>query len=272
MNAPVSGRFADLGPRVLSAVLLAGVGGGAVWLGGAWFTGFVALAVTLMLWEMLRMLAPGMAGAAIIMLAVAAGAMVALTSGMGVMPVVAGAALPVALAFLAPRGVRLWFALYGAALVLAGEALVGLREGFGLWGLAWLVLVVVASDIMGYFAGKTLGGPKLWRRISPKKTWSGTVAGWIGAAGVGALFSGVLGAAGPALWGLALISVVVAMAGQAGDIVESALKRRAGVKDSSGLIPGHGGFLDRFDAMMAAALMVLLMERLGLFAPTVAMG
>lgn len=280
MKAPAADRFADLRQRVLSGAALAAIGGGAVWLGGVWFLGFVALAVALMLWETLRMLAPGMASAAIAAMAAAGGAMVALTAGLGALAAAAGAALPVALAFLIPRGGRLWFALYGAALVLAGEALVGLRDGFGLAGLAWLVLVVVTSDIMGYFVGKALGGPKLWPRVSPKKTWSGAVAGWIGAAVVGLLFSGAFftgapfsgGASGPSGWGLALISVLAAMAGQAGDILESALKRRAGVKDSSGLIPGHGGFLDRFDAMMAAALIVFAMERLGLFAPAVALG
>lgn len=262
------GRFADLWLRVLSALVLAGFGGAAIWLGGIWFLGLVALAVAFMLWELLRMLAPGMAQEAAIAMAALSGGVVILAAGHGPLPILLGAALPAALAFVLPQGARLWFALYGAGLVLAGEALVGLRDGFGLAGLAWLVLIVIASDVMGYFAGKALGGPKLWQRISPKKTWSGTVAGWVGAALVGVMFSGVLGPAA----GLALVSVLVAMAGQAGDIVESALKRRAGVKDSSRLIPGHGGFLDRFDAMMAAALMVFLMEKLGLFAPAVAVG
>lgn len=270
MSAATSGRFADLGPRVASAAVLAGIGGGAIWLGGAWFLGFVALAVTLMLWETLRMLAPGLAARAHVALALVAGSMVILGAGYGGAAVLAAALTPLvlALALALPGGARAWFAVYGGALVLAGLALVGLRAGAGIAGLAWLVLVVVASDIAGYFAGKTLGGPKLWQRISPKKTWSGTVAGWIGAAAVGLAFGGGFGAG----WSLVAVSVPVAMAGQAGDIVESALKRRAGVKDSSRLIPGHGGFLDRFDAMMAAALMVFALERLGLFDPVVALG
>jgi phosphatidate cytidylyltransferase len=244
MNVP-AGRFADLGPRVASALVLALVGGGLVWAGGVWFVGFVALAVTLMLWEMLRMLVPGAARGAV-----------------GPWIVVAGALVPVVLALVLPRGARLWFAVYGAALVLAGSALVELRADFGMIWVLWLVLVVVASDIAGYFAGKTLGGPKLWPRVSPKKTWSGTAAGWLGAVVVGAVFAGPLG-----VGALAAVSVLVSMAGQAGDIVESALKRRAGVKDSSNLLPGHGGFLDRFDAMMTAALMVFLLGRLGVIAP-----
>jgi phosphatidate cytidylyltransferase len=108
--------------------------------------------------------------------------------------------------------------------------------------------------VAGYFAGRSLGGPKFWPAVSPKKTWSGTVAGWIGAAMVGLGF--VL--AGHGGWALVLLSPVVAFAGQMGDVVESWLKRRAGVKDSSHLIPGHGGLLDRFDALIGATVVVML--------------
>lgn len=257
-----SGRFADLGPRVASAVALAGIGGGAVWAGGGWFVVFVTLAVILMMWELLRMLAPDLPMAGSVALAVLGGDGVALTVGRAPWTMVVAALLPVVLALALPRAARFWFVAYGACLVLAGVAFVDIRAELGLIWLLWLVLVVAASDIAGYFAGKSFGGPKLWQRVSPKKTWSGTVAGWLGAAAIGALFVGPTGAQG-----LVILSVAVSMAGQAGDIVESALKRRAGVKDSSRLIPGHGGFLDRFDAMMAAALMVYLIGRLGLIPP-----
>jgi phosphatidate cytidylyltransferase len=138
--------------------------------------------------------------------------------------------------------------------MVAGFGLVSLRESVGTAGILWLVCVVVASDVAGYFAGRTLGGPKFWPAVSPKKTWSGTVAGWIGAALVGLAF--VL--AGSGGWVLVLLSPIVAFAGQMGDVVESWLKRRAGVKDSSHLIPGHGGLLDRFDALIGATVVVML--------------
>jgi phosphatidate cytidylyltransferase len=118
----------------------------------------------------------------------------------------------------------------------------------------------VVSDVAGYFAGKALGGPKFWPGISPKKTWSGTAAGWAGAACVGAAFARPLEAGAV----LIPVSVLVAFAGQMGDIAESAVKRMQGVKDSSALIPGHGGVLDRFDAMLGAALAVGLMRAAGL--------
>ena len=118
---------------------------------------------------------------------------------------------------------------------------------------------MVASDVLGYFAGRMLGGPKFWPAISPKKTWSGTVAGWVGAALVGVCF-----ALAGSSWLLVPLSAVVAFAGQMGDILESWVKRRAGVKDASNLIPGHGGVLDRFDALIGAVVVVML---LGILTP-----
>ena len=102
-----------------------------------------------------------------------------------------------------------------------------------------------------------LGGPKFWPKVSPKKTWSGTIAGWIGAAAVGVLFA----SQGMVPWYYAVLSPLIALAGQFGDIAESWIKRRAGAKDSSSLIPGHGGVLDRFDALVGA---VLALQALGL--------
>lgn len=146
---------------------------------------------------------------------------------------------------------------YGVAILLAGAALIWLRcQPQGLVLTLWLLAVVIASDIMGYFAGRLLGGPKFWPRISPKKTWSGTIAGWMGALIVGWAFSGALGSV------VILFSPIVAFAGQMGDIAESAIKRRVGVKDSSNLIPGHGGVLDRFDAVILAVLVVVGVQML----------
>ena len=147
---------------------------------------------------------------------------------------------------------------YGLLIVLGGFALGVVRSEYGIGVLLWLVVLVVISDVMGYFAGKSLGGPKFWPRVSPKKTWSGTIAGWVGAAAVGAVFaigSGVMTA-------VVMGSVLLAFAGQMGDIAESAIKRRTGVKDSSALIPGHGGVLDRFDGIIGAAAAFLLMSGL----------
>ena len=88
-------------------------------------------------------------------------------------------------------------------------------------------MVVVVTDVVGYFAGRLIGGPKFWPRVSPKKTWAGTMAGWIGAGIVGAAFAASLDAS----FQLIGISIAISMAGQIGDVAESALKRRMGVKD-----------------------------------------
>ena len=151
------------------------------------------------------------------------------------------------------RRYRIPYALFGLAIPLVAYQLVALREGMGVSFLVWIAGIVILSDTLGYFAGRMLGGPKFWPRISPKKTWSGTIAGWLGAVVWGLAFGAATGHSG--LW-LALAGVPICLAGQMGDIAESWLKRRAGVKDSSNLIPGHGGFMDRFDALSGAVLAV----------------
>lgn len=150
---------------------------------------------------------------------------------------------------------RLAFVLFTISIIGAGYALVAMREVMGLPTVFWIVATVVQSDVLGYFVGRKMGGRKFWPSISPKKTWSGTLAGWIGAL-VLALGLVVTGEAG---WPVLIFGPLLAIAGQFGDIAESWLKRRVGVKDSSQLIPGHGGVLDRFDAMTGALLLALVL-------------
>jgi len=257
----MASNFADLRDRTLSAVVMVAVGIGAVWAGGVVFLALVATLTGAMVWELARMHDPaapfGRAEAAGFSAAVALAVFFTQLSGAWLL-----GALALAVALLAwrmPVPVRAVHAAYLALILLAGAALLLMRGGFGWEWVLWLVLVVIASDVGGYFAGRLIGGPKLWPRVSPKKTWSGTVAGWVLALVVGWAMMGVLGAG----TGLLLASVLTSMAGQAGDIAESALKRRAGIKDSSNLIPGHGGVLDRFDAMIAAAAMFLILNETG---------
>ena len=162
----------------------------------------------------------------------------------------------------------------GAGIVLiglAGLALIWLRgmTGAGPASLLFVVLTVWASDSMAYLVGRALGGGKLAPRISPGKTWSGAAGGLLGAtlagAAVAALASG--GAPGIAPAGLfervlrgLLFGGLLGLVAQAGDLAESAFKRRCGVKDSGRLIPGHGGLLDRLDGLMAAAPVAALLS------------
>lgn len=244
-----SNKWSDLRTRLVSGVLLLAVGLFCLWWGG-WALVLLAAAVAgTGVWELARMTGPGAALRPEVLGALAAA--LSLVAALAAGPAVAVAALAaVPLAGLAgPRRDLLVWLAYAFAIMLAVHGLVGLRAEIGLRFVLWLVLVVVASDVLGYFAGRILGGPKFWPRVSPKKTWSGTVAGWIGAALVGLAFA--RGQGGDAA-GLVLLSVLTAFCAQMGDIAESAIKRRAGIKDSSALIPGHGGVLDRFDALIGA--------------------
>lgn len=252
-----SGRWADLLPRVLSAIVMVVVGASAIWAGGIVFAALVLIATALMVWELSRMtyVPGGLRAPVLAAIALTSLAAVLLLPAPLMLPVLA---LPALAGISAPRRDRLAFFLYVLAIMATGYGLVFLRESFGVIAVLWILAVVVASDVLGYFAGRLLGGPKFWPRISPKKTWSGTIAGWIGAALVGfGLYAGDLGGAG-LIW----ISPLVAFAGQLGDIAESAIKRRAGVKDSSNLIPGHGGLLDRFDALVFAVVLVTALVHL----------
>ncbi|GAA6207351.1 phosphatidate cytidylyltransferase [Cognatishimia sp. WU-CL00825] len=246
------GKWGDLGARVLSAIVMLVVGLMALWLGGILFHALVAIVCGGMIWELTRMLAPSKPAAPLQMGLLAGFALfsIAFIPPLFFLPVLLAPAIVGATSL---RKDRLIYVAYAAGLLLAAFGLIMLREFRGLEWVVWLVLVVIATDVAGYFAGKAFGGPKFWPKISPKKTWSGTSAGWLAAAVVGFFF------AGP---GLALVSVAISLASQLGDIAESAIKRRAGVKDSSQLIPGHGGLLDRFDGLMAAALLILVISSL----------
>jgi phosphatidate cytidylyltransferase len=156
------------------------------------------------------------------------------------------------------RDRRIYF-LYAGLILVTGYGLVRLRDNGGMDVILWLLLLVVVADVSGYFVGRVVGGPKFWPAISPKKTWSGTAAGWVGAVLVAVGFV----VAGQGTWHLVWLSPLVVFAGQLGDIAESLIKRRAGVKDSSHLIPGHGGVLDRFDALAAATTLVFLISLAG---------
>jgi phosphatidate cytidylyltransferase len=157
---------------------------------------------------------------------------------------------------------KLWAAsgfLYAAPIVLV-PPIVRSHPDLGILGLLWMFAVVWATDIAAYFTGRALGGPKLCPAISPKKTWSGFMGGVVAAALGGLLvaWSGrQFGLSLPfGLFSIAVLSVVASVASQIGDLGESALKRHCDVKDSSHLIPGHGGVMDRLDGFWAVCLIV----------------
>ena len=159
---------------------------------------------------------------------------------------------------LVPGQKRVWPLLgliYCAALLVA---MVVLRRSqpYGMILVFWLFAIVWMSDIAAYFTGRTLGGPKLMPRISPKKTWSGFVGGTAAGAAFGSL---ALAAFGLVIhWQHVALALGLSIASAAGDLGESAFKRHFGVKDSGSLIPGHGGLFDRLDGFIAASIFALL--------------
>jgi phosphatidate cytidylyltransferase len=244
------GHWGDLSRRLVTGGATAILGFWIMWLGGHPFHALVALVAGLMVWEIGRMagatdsaIACGLVGGLALLLLVT-------FRDAYMLPLLLA---PAAAGFLLFKSNRATGALYCTAILVGGYGLAVLRDDHGFVWVVWLVLVVIVSDIMGYFVGKSIGGPRFWPSVSPGKTWSGTIAGWAGAALVGLAFV-LLANAGLELIAL---SVLAAIAGQAGDVAESALKRRAGVKDSSGLLPGHGGMCDRFDSMLGASLFTL---------------
>jgi phosphatidate cytidylyltransferase len=129
-------------------------------------------------------------------------------------------------------------------------------EPLGFLATLFVLLSVVVTDVGAYASGRTLGGPKLWPEISPNKTWSGLVGGVLAAAAAGGLFAGLSGT-GSAAW-LAGLGLVLGIVAQGGDLAESALKRHFGLKDSSDLIPGHGGVMDRMDGIVIASVIAAM--------------
>lgn len=255
-------QWSDLSARMFSGAAMVVVGLLGIWFGGHVFHVLVAIICGLMVWELVGMLRPGARHAQLQMGALT-GAAVFLAIYLPV-----GFALPV---LLAPALIgfgqlshnRTIYMAFSVMILLSGYGMMQVRDDLGFGWMLWLVLVVVVTDVVGYFAGRTFGGPKFWPKVSPKKTWSGTGAGWIGAAVVGLLFS-INTEVSLQLIG---ISIAVSMASQMGDIAESGMKRRMGVKDSSNLIPGHGGLLDRFDGMLGASVFLLIIGQFIGFPP-----
>jgi phosphatidate cytidylyltransferase len=253
--------------RVQSALVLAPLPIAAIWFGSPWLPLLTALAAVVMALEWGRLCRQGRLGGTgivlvgIVLAVVATGALFA--TGLAVAFALAGAVMVFWTARkrsdLDPRWIALgaiWVALPCVCLLwLARE------EATGRVTLLWVLAVVWATDIGAYVIGRTLGGPRLAPRWSPGKTWAGLAGGTVCAALTGWATAACLGIS-PAL-PVVLISAGLAVVEQFGDLAESLAKRRFGVKDTSGLIPGHGGLLDRLDGLLAVVPVVALLTLIG---------
>lgn len=214
----------DLGVRTLSAIVMLAVAGTALWLGGWFWVAFVVLVALGVLWEWQRLVARFEQS-------------------------------PVRRAFWSLGG---YFYISTACTVLALTR----STNHGAELVLAIVSTVIAIDVGAYFAGRTLGGPKIAPSISPSKTWAGLAGGIAGATGVIFVAEKQTGAVGTLSY-IVAFGIVAAVVAQAGDFFESWMKRRAGVKDSSNLIPGHGGVFDRVDGLLAVCFVLGLLFVIG---------
>ncbi len=255
----VTSGHRELMLRVGSALVLVPLAIGTAYLGGWPFALFWSVAALGVFWEWSALVA-GAAGRTLFM---AGGAALVMSSGLAAVgrftaAVVVAAIGMIATGPLAPARHRGWAAggvPYAGAISIAPIALRSDAED-GFVAVIFLFAIVWTTDIVAYFLGRLIGGPKLLARVSPKKTWSGAISGLI-AAVLAAL--AVAEAAGLSrLLSIALVAAALSCVAQAGDLFESGLKRRFGAKDLSHLIPGHGGLMDRLDGFVIAAAVAAL--------------
>jgi phosphatidate cytidylyltransferase len=252
-------RFAigdDLAPRAASGVVMIALALAATYVGGFYFVAFWGLAALGVAWEWQNMIGGERVWlrtlvAALSLMATAPLAMFA-PAGLSLLILIAGAVAAGATADASRRLSAGAGVLYAGAAMLA-PALLRASPTQGLAATLWLFAIVWGTDIGAYFGGRLIGGPKLWPAVSPGKTWSGAAVGAV----VSTLIAVVVAALSVPVtlnwFPLIEVGLATSALAQGGDLFESAMKRRAGVKDSGRLIPGHGGLMDRLDGFIVGA-------------------
>lgn len=276
MSAPKAGVLADLGPRVASAIVMSAAALGALWLGGDYFVLFWLAAGLAILWEWQSMVGGPAQMARLLVGSTALVAAAVLTRHLSTdFAILTIAAACFIVGWLAGPGKRFWAAsgvAYAAGLVIA-VTMLRLSLFDGLEAIVWLFAVVWGTDIMAYAGGRLIGGPKLWPSVSPKKTWAGFLVGILCGAALGIIaVAAVHSSPPPPLAPLFFLGLITAAISQGGDLFESSMKRHFEVKDSSQLIPGHGGFMDRLDGFLFAAVFAAIVGALRQDTGTIAIG
>lgn len=250
-------KWSDLRVRTASALILAPIVIDDIWVGGVWFSVFVIFVGVMMALEWTSIThASDIRQFALYTLAVIAGAL--LFKDLGMINTCGVIALITILSVITShKPLSMWKVMGVPYVALPILALVVLRNDsqWGTSAILWCVVIVWSADILAYFAGRIMGGPKLAPVLSPKKTWAGMGGAILGAAVASLAFTTSMNLSS---WPLFALAAVFAVVEQGGDILESALKRSHGVKDSSTLIPGHGGILDRVDGFIAVILAATL--------------
>ena len=261
----------EIAPRVVSAAVLAPLALAATYAGGVVFAALIVVFAFIMIWEWARLTNEGrFGGEGVVLVAVVAAALAAGTVSRpitGVMIAGAGAIGAAAALRRMDAGHADWAAAGIPYVSVPALSLIWLRAeaANGFFVVVWLFGVVWATDVAAYFAGRRWGASLLAPTISPHKTWAGAIGGLVGALVVSAAAAPLIASSHP----VALIALggVLSIAGQIGDLFESLVKRRFGVKDTSQIIPGHGGALDRADSLIAATPVAALALWSGVLSP-----
>lgn len=256
IDSAAKGKWTDLGIRSLSSAILIPVVLADVWMGGVWFVVLATLLGVLVAYEWSVIASPGdeLQFALLAFAAIIAGI---LPANAGLATSLIALAIVAALAFMRGRlpvaGATFWSEVGALYVGLPILALVMLRndDDFGALAIIWVMVIVWAADILAYFAGRLIGGPKMAPVLSPKKTWAGLGGAIVGAGVASFVFAWVVSPG--RVWPLVAMASLLAVLEQGGDIFESALKRAHGIKDSGDLIPGHGGIIDRVDGLIVVA-------------------
>jgi phosphatidate cytidylyltransferase len=259
--APPASSMSNLQLRILSAIVLGSVAAAAAWYGGFPFRVLAALAGLLIYWEwqsitgydkygVLELAAPAAVVASMVLV------LLDFSPLESIIPSIF--AVMFAIAACVRRSVPYWLPFGVPYAVLPVLALTAFRSDTqsGLASVVFLLVCVWATDIFAYFAGRQFGGPKLAPEISPNKTWSGAAGGAAAAVAAGVATAYFYGQSNLVFFALAALALSIAS--QTGDLFESYLKRRFGVKDSGSIIPGHGGVMDRVDGLIGAVLALYL--------------
>lgn len=253
----------DLKPRLIAGAVMALVALSLDYAGPKPFALLVLGVALVMCWEWGRLVRGEEFGPALlvhVLAVVVAGVLAAIgLPAFGIVAVVIGAIV----LLVAPLGPRRAMSAAGVAYVgLPVIAMLWLRDDatYGFVAILFVFAVVWGSDIGAFAAGRGIGGPKLWPRVSPNKTWAGLIGALTAGLVAGIIFALVV--PGVSVPGLAVTGLVLAFVAQMGDLAESALKRRFGIKDSSAIIPGHGGVMDRADSTVAVSIAVAILALL----------
>jgi len=255
--------------RLISALIMAPIAIGATIVGWPFYELMITLGCTALVWEWTRLCGRGTfteTGWALLVavLAVVAAASLGMElEALGI--IVIGTFAMYQLAISRGQPSAFWTAAGVPYLGLPSLALLWLRTDFGPYPVLWLFFCVWATDIGAYAAGRLIGGRKLAPKLSPNKTWAGLLGGIVAASVSGVIFSIAASSRSISIDSLGLfagLSALVALVSQGGDLTESGIKRHFNVKDTSGLIPGHGGLFDRVDGLLAAAPLVALIQLL----------